>query len=354
MQREEAKQAVSHIIDEYYAMRKLDPRDRFTTLTVAPQPNLHLSVGYRQDSKSGFSLELRIRKTDGLAARYAETIRSRYGYRVSVSRIERVEVPSRTRVLQATAGIAFPDRKRPLALGASVSHRDAMAGSVGLFVEWRSGPRSGRKGILSNSHVLALAGRARLDDPVYQPGRPDANPLLPKLQIGTLADFTVLSPAGSHELDAAVADLLDQTLVGAGNVIPAALPGCGEGGRRLSAVADCETLGPRPRVCKIGRSTGWTSGTVTAIGLGNLTVYVPQFRRNLRFDNVFEITWNSVDAAFAGPGDSGSLVYDPASMTALGLVFAGGLREVDGTRVGSSYACSLAGALETFDVAMLS
>lgn len=354
MKLDDAKEERSRIIDHYFEMRDLDPRERVTTLAVAPRPDLHLGVGYIRRSERRYGLEVRIRKDDGIAASYAASLREKYGGDVSVSRIGRVEVPSRARILRAEQAIVFPDRRRPLVLGASVAHRDAMAGSIGLFAEWREGALAGRKGIVSNSHVLALAGRGMRGDPVYQPGRPDAKPLLAELQIATLSNFTVLSPAGTQELDAAVACLADETLVGEGNVIPAGLAGGGQGGRRLQGVAECETLGPHPRVCKVGRSTGLTTATITAIGLDNLSIYVPDLRRNIRFDNVFEITWDSPDDVFAGPGDSGSVVYDPATMNAVGLVFAGSLRDVDGTTVGTSYACGLVGVLKAFGLSMLS
>lgn len=228
-----------------------------------------------------------------------------------------------------------------------------MAGSIGLFVEFESGPAKGRRGVLSNSHVLALCGKANQGDQIFQPGKPDAKPLVQSLRVATLADFTVLTAAGSQELDAAVGLLDDDALSNSANTIPDGLPGCGHGGSALAGIGEPETLARDTLVCKIGRTTAWTSGRVTGVGIDNLPIYVPQLGRNLRFDNIFQIDWASPEDAFSGPGDSGSVVYDPLSMNALGLIFAGGVVERAGKPVGVSYACNLGQALQIFGVRML-
>lgn len=355
MKLDDAQHEMRAALDEYFRRRNLVPEERLTTLSVIPRTDQHFSIGLAPRGRDGeFGMEVRIRRENGYAARYADELRQRFGNALTISRIERVEIPSNARTQQATAkGVVFGDHRRPLGLGASIGHRDAMAGSLGLFVELTEGAARGRKGILSNSHVLALCGRAKAGDPVFQPGKPDARPLRHSLKVGDLVDFTMLSPVGSQELDVAVAVLDDEGLIDAPNVIPTDVPGCAHGGRPIAGVIEPEDLMRDTVLGKVGRTTGWTMGAVSAIGIDNLPIFVPQLGRNLRFDNMVEISWPSPAEVFSGPGDSGSLVYDAGSMAAVGLVVAGGLLERDGKQVGISYACSLSRALQIFGVKML-
>ncbi|WP_156389816.1 hypothetical protein [Methylobacterium sp. Leaf465] len=356
MKLDEARQKTRELVDEYFEVRNLDPKDRLTTLAVTPKSKEHLGVGYARVDDDRYGIEVRLRREGGKAAKFADKLRHRYGDSISVSTVERVQIPSQVRAQDSGEGTAsdFAKFVRPLSIGLSVAHRDALAGSAGLFVEFEDGEYRGRHGVISNSHVLALSGRAKQGDPIFQPGRPDAKPLANSHRVGTLVDFTILSPNGAQELDAAVAVLdadLDRKIA---NLIPKDVRGCADCGKPISGVVEPESLGPRATVCKVGRTTAWTRGSVTAVGVDNLPVFSPHLRRNLRFDNVFEITWTSLEEVFSGPGDSGSLVYDPVTMCAIGLVFAGGIREVDGKRLGVSYACNLSSILRAFKLRMIS
>lgn len=222
-----------------------------------------------------------------------------------------------------------------------------MAGSVGLFVDFLGGIHRGRTGILSCSHVLARCGRGKPGDHIYQPGKPDSKHLVMSDRIAELVDATILAPAGSQELDVAVAVLTEDAEND--NMIPAHL-GCAQSGRRLSGVVEPGNLKPFAKVCKVGRTTDWTMGTVSAFGIDNLPIYTPQLSRNIRFDNVMEIRWDSPQSPFTLPGDSGSVVYDPDTMAAVGLVFCGGVLGDGNAAYGVSYACSLSAALQHFGV----
>ena len=71
---------------------------------------------------------------------------------------------------------------------------------------------------------------------------------------------------------------------------------------------------------KIGRTTGHTTGRVTAFELDN--VIVRYDTGTLRFDDQIEIE-GTADVAFSAGGDSGSLVFTSGARGALGLLFAG-------------------------------
>ncbi len=352
MREEDARAEALQALDAYFSLRNLDPAERITTLSVTPKVDQHLSIGLSgRMPDGGCGIEVRLRREDGLAARYANELSERFGDAVSVSTLGRVAIPSMASLSKAATAAGFAATMRPLALGGSVAHRDAMAGSIGPFVQFERGPWKGRKGLMSNAHVLALSGLAKTDDPIYQPAKPDVKSLVNSLRIGRLVDFSELSATGAQELDAAVAALDDDALVGEPNRLPAYATG--SGAARLGAVIEPRLLKRHDEVCKIGRSTGWTIGLVTATELSNLSVFSPQLKRNIRFDNVVEISWLADDTPFAGPGDSGSLIYRRADLAPVAMLFAGGVREKDGKKVGVGYACSLAAALQSLGVSML-
>jgi hypothetical protein len=129
-----------------------------------------------------------------------------------------------------------------------------------------------------------------------------------------------------------------------GNVIPEDL-GCPRGGAAIRGVAGFEILGPRQEVWKVGCTTGFTRGRVTAIGLSDLTVWTSF--GNIVFDDVVEIRPVSGKKAFSAPGDSGSLVFT-SDLKAFGLHFAGGSVRRKGSQIPVSYCCSLLKVLDFF------
>jgi len=154
--------------------------------------------------------------------------------------------------------------------------------------------------ILSNWHVLVADWGARKGQRIYQPGRLDGG-------AGADTIATLTRDAMSVNLDAAVA-----TITGA---------------RRL--VNDQLNLGPargvtQPRlgmqVVKSGRRTGITYGRVTGvegiaqIGYGRLDRLIRQVVTIDQRSNIEEVS---------GPGDSGAIWLDTATMQAVGLHFAG-------------------------------
>jgi len=228
------------------------------------------------------------------------------------------------------------DKFRPAPGGVSIGHYQISAGTLGCIVRDRS---TGDRLILSNNHVLANSNDAAAGDPIIQPGGADggsvANDLIARLERFCTIDFgtdpgsdcgiasayagignaiagllgsshrvSVLqaAPQAVNLVDAAVArpindeDVLDEIL----NI--GEVSGTTEG-----------LLGLPIR--KSGRTTGFTTGTITTI---EATVNVNYgLGKTATFENQL----------IAGPmsegGDSGSLIVAADSPQAVGLLFAG-------------------------------
>jgi hypothetical protein len=251
------------------------------------------------------------------------------------------------------AGLAFAPviggRRRPLHIGASVAHESGDAGTLAAFLKLEDGGT----GIISCVHVLAWANwnKVNVGDPIQQPGAPD--PIPQSNRIGALTDqFAPFVSASVKNLDAAVARLAEKT-VHSGNTIPDldCVPKRLRGkpiGTPLSAGA----LPEGTRVCKIGRTTGYTEASVSAQNFQNLQVgFDPDSTKHVfTFSGVHEMLWDRDGDSFTGPGDSGALVMTVDDLCPVGLHFcaipgAGG--------IGVSYAVPWHRIVETFGVTLL-
>ncbi len=221
-----------------------------------------------------------------------------------------------------------------LAPGASVAHPAVTAGTLGCFVS----DASGGVGILSNNHVLADTDRGSLGDPVLSPGPLDGGGADDR--IGQLSGVVPIRQAG-NEVDAAVA-LLDTTPDPAGNAVD---------GVRLTGPLDddeiADLVGEFGRVRKHGRTTGITSGTITAVELDGVAVVYDTgsfvFDRNIELEGV-------AGGAFSEGGDSGSVIHTSEGHC-LGLLYAGA--ELPGQSGGVTYANPLHLALSALGVRLL-
>ncbi|MER6315184.1 hypothetical protein ABT237_15605 [Streptomyces sp. NPDC001581] len=192
-------------------------------------------------------------------------------------------------------------RLRP---GASIGHSLVTAGSLGAFVEIPTKPGVY---ILSNNHVLAACDQGTLGDPILHPGVLDATDAMPAKPIGTLANVEKLRSqrASANIMDAAVGRLSDD--------VPFDPPPPFQGvGAPQGAMV----------VAKDGRTTRHTTGVVTAIDMDDLWIDYGDETGSLRFDGQIEVEGQG-NGPFSLPGDSGSLVWHPGSMEAIGLLFAG-------------------------------
>ena len=210
------------------------------------------------------------------------------------------------RLVKLETPATLQKRRRPLVIGCSIGHFAITAGTLGCFVTDR---KSKAALILSNNHVLANENNAKKGDAIIQPGDFDGGKR-PKDVVAKLRDFVALEPTSTNFVDCAVAApakkiKFDSHQLGSFG----ALAGLG------AKVVDEGTV-----VRKVGRTTGETSGRVTAFELDN--VVVGYDIGNLRFDDQIEIE-GAGTGSFSDGGDSGSLIVD-ADRLAVALLFAGG------------------------------
>ncbi|MGH3369592.1 MAG: hypothetical protein ACRDPR_06295, partial [Nocardioidaceae bacterium] len=196
-------------------------------------------------------------------------------------------------------------RQRPLLIGLSVGHFEVTAGTLGCFVQRRSGGVR----ILSNNHVLADENRGSRGDRILQPGRVDGGRA--RDRIGGLDRYIRMKATGTNLVDCALAQL-DEGV----RAEPAELHGVG----KLAGVAE-ELPREAEAVAKLGRTTGHTTGRITAFELDN--VIVAYDMGNLRFDDQIEIE-GAGTGPFSQGGDSGSLIFTSGDHLALALLFSGG------------------------------
>ena len=229
------------------------------------------------------------------------------------------------RALQGTT-----DRWRPTAPpGVSVGHYHITAGTFGCLVR-----RGEDVFILSNNHVLADMNKGRIGDPILQPGPADGGTMDDR--IAELADFVPLD-FGQEEPDCPVAGFLAAVLNGL-----AALTGSShrlQAVRQTPGVNRVDAALARPlspdlvsneilyigapvgvgtatlgtQVQKTGRTTGYTTGTITQI---DATVRIDYRGPTAVFEGQL------IASPMSQPGDSGSAVLD-MERRVVGLLFAG-------------------------------
>ncbi|MGI9657625.1 MAG: fibronectin type III domain-containing protein, partial [Gaiellaceae bacterium] len=221
---------------------------------------------------------------------------------------------------------------RPVPSGVSSGHPDISAGTLGTRVS----DAAGNVYALSNNHVYANENQALLGDPILQPGSVDGGSAQnPDHLLGTLANFEpiefcdviIIFPmcddSVTNSIDAAIAlvapdDLLLETDCGftpTADTVP------------VAALVPNVT-----QVKKCGRTTGLTTGTITAV---NVQVDVGYLTGFARFQNQIMTT------DISDGGDSGSLIVNTDNQP-VALLFAGS----DTNSIGSP----IDDVLDAFDV----
>jgi len=222
------------------------------------------------------------------------------------------------------------DRWRPVVPpGVSIGHPQVTAGTFGCLVR-----RADEIFILSNNHVLADLNRARLGDPILQPGAADGGTM--DDQIATLAAYIPLD-FGTSEPECRLVSWLAQALnwlagaVGSSHRLQPVrqTPGVNRADAALARPTSPDlvtneilyigapvgvgtaTLGTR--VQKTGRTTGYTTGTITQI---DATVRIDYYGPTALFEGQL------IASPMSQPGDSGSAVLDMEEHV-VGLLFAG-------------------------------
>lgn len=209
------------------------------------------------------------------------------------------------------AAVPPPQRRmRPARPGSSVGFQFTgnkagyvMAGTFGAVVG-----ADGVWYILSNNHVLADENALAIGSPIFQPALLDhGNPA--RDQIAKLSRFVPLNSAGPNAVDCAIAEILGKKYVKI-TFLP-----------RVNNLKSPEPIAAVEgmRVHKVGRTTGYTTGTVFDVSADLSVSYevgtiVFQDQVLIRGDGGRE---------FSAAGDSGSVIVDRATNRAAALLFAG-------------------------------
>ena len=228
-------------------------------------------------------------------------------------------------------------RHRPIVAGVSIAPiNEFFVGTLGCFVRRIVG---GTEQIfaLSNNHVIADTNRLAIGTSIVQPG-PEVAPTNPGDVFAALSAFIPiefptrrLSPV-TNRFDAALAVVTNLALI------------------RRGAMLNVSNYTPQPtsavpgmRVIKSGRTTGVTTGVVTATRVNGVQVNygTRTSPRIATFNDTIEIVGDN-NTSFSAPGDSGSVILDRDTGRPIALLFAG-----DGR---TTTACDLGGVCQQFQV----
>lgn len=332
-----------------------DEKTNFTSFGMADAPSylppdrrLALGVAFGDEGR-GNGLAVRLAKRQGLAYRAANEIAedlTKQGAFVDMRVVDRLSVPSRSSIAGADVGGVGDE----LSIGLSVAHARAPAGTLGGFVRIKDVG----DGIIGACHILANGGRSAIlqDDnnegsPIYHPASQDViGPMTAKKhKIGNLRNYVPLD-SSSVEVDAAVASV-DRGH--AGNVLPQ-LVGAELAGQRLRAPPSMEDISSFRDVGKVGRTSGYKTGRLTAGFFDEIGLDVPGHGL-VYYSRMFEV--QSGSQPFAEPGDSGAVVFDLGSLSAFAMVVGGGVWEDGGKEKALVYCCNLSSALNALDAQWL-
>ncbi len=216
----------------------------------------------------------------------------------------------------------FTLHTRPVSFGASISHTNGEAGSLGCVVTRGA---TVERFILSASHVLAPQ-TARIGDAIVEPAITHGG----VKPIATLADFEPLQPDGAiNALDGAIAKLLQ-----AEDVL-LSIPAIGAAESAPLKAARFQS------VRKFGAATLHTLGIITDVSADTSFIFSGN---EYFFEDVFRIS--GCGGNFSEGGDSGALVVDALTNRPIGLIIGGA-----GT---DTFASPIERLLERFDARMAS
>jgi hypothetical protein len=255
-----------------------------------------IGIGIAVRGQDDFGIAIRLRQETPHAGRIAERITELAGKEVDIRVVGKI----RPRSHDATShGAGFS--RRPLVRGISVGHYQVTAGTLGAFVTIDGIPGTH---ILSNNHVLAASGAGAIGDPILQPGPFDGG-IWGDHEIGRLSKAVSLRLGEANAVDAA-AGLLNDDI---GWELDGSLSVGGPPAEEGTAVE------------KIGRTTGYTRGMVTAFDLD--FSLESDDGKLLSFSGQIEVGGANGNQPFSMPGDSGSIVCRQGTLESVGLLFAG-------------------------------
>jgi hypothetical protein len=188
------------------------------------------------------------------------------------------------------------DRVRPCGGGYSIGNYRGTTGTLGGVVRLGDGAWCG---LLGNGHVLAALGIASKGEDIYQPGPVDGGSDADV--VARLEAWVPLAFDGSdNEVDCAVARALDpcDTFV-VRDVYGIGVP------------AMVGTGAPDQAIRKCGKATAVTTGVIASDNADVVVSYI----MGLEARFVGQLKYSTM----AGPGDSGSLLWDRDSLTVVGM-----------------------------------
>lgn len=207
-------------------------------------------------------------------------------------------------------------KHRPLVGGVSCSNLYSSGGTLGYFCEGVDASGRSTAFILGCGHVLQGRGGYKTSDSVIQASPADGGTSADVVATFMRAVPLVSGPRASNRVEAGVAEILGPTpfvpeVLGVGRIIGKAEPELGM------------------RVIKVGRTTGRTTGVVTAVDFESTVSWSDDNpRTSYHFAYLIRIESDISSRPFALPGDSGALIVTEGEPKAVGLYFAG---PVDGS-----------------------
>jgi hypothetical protein len=189
----------------------------------------------------------------------------------------------------------------PLQSGFSIGHsREDAAGTLGALVR-----KGGKLHVLSNSHVLARAGKAKIGDAIVYPGKLDGGKTS-KNTVAHLSEFVpfVTGEVFKNRVDAALAEVAAERI--------------GDVDFTIHGVKKpLRTIKPKRGmvITKRGRTTGFTEGEIEDVN----------FRVVIDYGGVGKVAFldQVLCRRYSQGGDSGSIIVDKKSGKIVGLHFAG-------------------------------
>jgi len=164
--------------------------------------------------------------------------------------------------------------------------------------------------ILSNNHVLARSGAAAFGEDISQPGLVDFQCRVPP----TVANLTAFPSLTTSNVDAAIARLTQGSPMDPdGNIAVI---------HRISNAPKLPFVGME--VQKVGRTTGWTTGSVSSFNTSVRVQYQARCGQGKKFTISFTNQVVVTSGSFSAGGDSGSLIVtNNALKQPVALLFAG-------------------------------
>jgi len=203
-------------------------------------------------------------------------------------------------------------RQRPIIGGISTAHFQVTAGTLSCFCRSTATDDDPEKVYaLSNNHVYADVNRSHIGDDLYQPGPADGGTANDRF--ATLHRYVPIQLGGNtpNRVDAAIGEVLPDIEIDREICTIGQLTGIGDAQEGL-------------RVCKHGRTTGYTEGIVFDASIDAL-VGMDHNDSSLvaKFENQLRINVAAPFSAFGLGGDSGSLVVNQETREVVGLYNAG-------------------------------